>query len=231
MDKLREEVFEANLLLPKNGLVTLTWGNVSGVDREAGYMVIKPSGVEYEKLGPDEMVVVELLTGSVAEGSLNPSSDTPTHLELYKSFGGIGGIVHTHSRWATSFAQALHPIPPLGTTHADYFFGEIPCTRDLDIGEITGDYELETGRVIAERFAELGVDPLEIPAVLVARHGPFTWGESALSAVHNSIILEIVAEMAWRTIALSGASQTNLPHELLLKHYNRKHGAGAYYGQ
>ena len=231
LDELKRRVLEANLLLPKHGLVTFTWGNVSGIDRETGMMVIKPSGVPYEKLTPDDMVVVELITGEAAEDSLKPSSDTPTHLELYKSFPEIGGIVHTHSRWATVFAQAMRPVPPLGTTHADYFYGEIPCTRDLSLSEINGEYETETGRVIAECIQELEITPLEVPAVLVARHGPFTWGTDAFDAVSNALVLEIVAEMAWHTIALQHASGGNFPRELLDKHYYRKHGSGAYYGQ
>ena len=231
MESLKREVFEANLLLPKHGLVTFTWGNVSGIDREEGLVVIKPSGVEYEKLAPDDMVVVELLNGNVVGGSLKPSSDTPTHLELYKSFPKIGGIVHTHSRHATAFAQAMRPIPPLGTTHADYFHGEVPCTRDLAIDEISGDYEIETGRVIVERFADLGLSPEEVPAALAARHGPFAWGETALAAVRNAVALEAVAEIACHSIALSGTYFDELPRALLDKHYSRKHGDKAYYGQ
>ena len=231
LEKLKHEVFDANLLLPKYGLVSFTWGNVSGVDRDAGVMVIKPSGVEYEKLTPEDMVVVELKTGNVVEGLLKPSSDTPTHLELYKSFADIGGIVHTHSRFATPFAQAKLSIPPLGTTHADYFYGEIPCTRELTSGEIAGDYEAETGKVIAACFNEHGLSPIDIPAVLVAGHGPFTWGNSAAEAVHNSAVLEIVAEMAMNTFALTGGAPGKLSQELLDKHFFRKHGSGAYYGQ
>ena len=231
LDTLKQDVCAANLLLVKHGLVTLTWGNVSGIDREAGMVVIKPSGVDYDTLEPDDMVVVELLTGKIAEGSLRPSSDTPTHIELYKSFREIGGIVHTHSRHATAFAQAVRPIPTLGTTHADYFYRDVPCTRELDIREIRGDYEAETGRVIVERFAELGLSPLDVPAVLAARHGPFAWGESAVDAVHNAVVLETVAEMAWYTMSIMEAPPKEFPRELLDKHFFRKHGSGAYYGQ
>ena len=231
LEKLKHEVFEANLLLPKYGLVSFTWGNASGIDREEGLVVIKPSGIEYEKLTPGDMVIVELATGVVVEGSLKPSSDTPTHLELYRSFDDIGGIVHTHSRFATSFAQAKRPVPAFGTTHADYFYGGIPCTRALTADEINGDYESETGKVITECFAEFGLNPLEIPAVLVANHGPFTWGDNAAEAVHNSAVLELVAEMALNTFALTSEKPDELSKELLDKHYLRKHGSGAYYGQ
>ena len=231
LDGLKREVFNANLLLPEHGLVRFTWGNVSGLNRDLGLMVIKPSGVEYKELTPDDMVVVELLTGAVVEGSLKPSSDTPTHLELYRSFPQIGSIVHTHSRWATAFAQSTNPIPLLGTTHADYFHGDIPCTRDMHADEIFGDYETETGRVIVERFNELCLSPMEVPSVLVARHGPFSWGADAQTAVHHAVILEVVAEIAWLTVAIAGFTTVTFPQELLDKHYNRKHGVEAYYGQ
>ena len=231
LESLKQEVYEANLLLPKHGLVAFTWGNVSGIDRDNGLMVIKPSGVEYSKLMPEDMVVVELQTGKAIKNSLKPSSDSPTHLELYRSFTSIGGIVHTHSIWASVFAQAMRPIPTLGTTHADYFNGDIPCTRELSVAEINGNYEAETGRVIAECFSDLGLSPMEVPASLVARHGPFIWGENSHEAVHNAAVLEIVAKMAWHTIGLADGSIDNFPRTLLNKHYKRKHGSEAYYGQ
>ena len=226
---LKQSVFEANLLLPKYGLVTFTWGNVSGVDWERGLVVIKPSGVEYDTMRPEDMVVLELATGKRVEGELKPSSDTPTHLELYRAFPGLGGIVHTHSRWATLMAQAGRGIPALGTTHADYFYGEIPCTRKMTPKEIAADYEKETGSVIIERFA--GLDPTAVPAVLVHSHGPFTWGKSPAEAVHNAVVLEEVAMMAWHDILLTGGTVPAMQQELLDKHYLRKHGANAYYGQ
>lgn len=226
--RLKEQVFQANLLLPRHSLVTFTWGNVSGVDRDQKLMVIKPSGIAYEALQVENMVVVELETGRVVEGSYKPSSDTATHLELYKAFPNIGGIVHTHSRWATSFAQAGRGIPPLGTTHGDYFFGEIPCTRKMTNAEIQGEYELETGRVIKETF--LGKDPDAIPAVLVYSHGPFSWGADPQDAVHNAVVLEEVAFMAFHALMLEPDLAPMQP-ELLDRHYLRKHGADAYYGQ
>ena len=225
--KLKQSVFEANLLLPKYGLVTFTWGNASGIDRESGLVVIKPSGVEYDEMTADDMVVVDLKSGERVEGALSPSSDTPTHLALYRAFPKIGGVVHTHSRWATVFSQAGLGIPALGTTHADYFYGEIPCTRKMTPKEIQGDYELETGNVIIERFAHL--DPGDMPAALVYSHGPFTWGTDAHNAVHNAAVLEEVAFMAWHNIAREGVIP--MQQELLDKHYLRKHGANAYYGQ
>ena len=228
LEKLKQEVLEANLMLPKYGLVTFTWGNVSAVDRESGMVVIKPSGVEYGEMTADHMVVVELATGKVAEGKLNPSSDTPTHLELYRAFEGLGGIVHTHSRWATSFAQAGVGIVPMGTTHADYFYGEIPCTRAMAPEEIAGEYEKETGTVIIEAFK--CIDPLTIPAVLVKSHGPFTWGKTAAEAVHNAVVLEEAAFMNYHAIGLN-PQIGRMQQELLDKHYLRKHGANAYYGQ
>ncbi|MDE5577429.1 MAG: L-ribulose-5-phosphate 4-epimerase [Oscillospiraceae bacterium] len=228
LEKLKQEVLEANLMLPKYGLVTFTWGNVSAVDRESGMVVIKPSGVEYGEMTADHMVVVELATGKVAEGKLNPSSDTPTHLELYRAFEGLGGIVHTHSRWATSFAQAGVGIVPMGTTHADYFYGEIPCTRAMTPEEIAGEYEKETGTVIIEAFKD--IDPLTIPAVLVKSHGPFTWGKTAAEAVHNAVVLEEAAFMNYHAIGLN-PRVGHMQQELLDKHYLRKHGATAYYGQ
>jgi L-ribulose-5-phosphate 4-epimerase len=228
LEHLKEQVCRANLLLPKHGLVTFTWGNVSGIVREQGLMVIKPSGVSYDEMKADDMVVVELETGKVAEGTLKPSSDTPTHLELYKAFPNVGGIVHTHSRWATSFAQAGRGILPLGTTHGDYFYGEIPCTRKMSLGEIQGEYEKETGLVIKETFQ--GKDPDAIPAVLVYSHGPFAWGTDPMDAVHNAVVLEEVAFMNFHTAMLEPGIPP-MQQELLDKHYLRKHGANAYYGQ
>ena len=228
LEQLKKEVYEANMLLPHYKLITFTWGNVSGVDREKGLMVIKPSGVEYDTMKPEDMVVVDLKTGKKVEGDLNPSSDTDTHVALYNAFPNIGGVVHTHSRWATTFAQAGMGIPALGTTHADYFYGEIPCTRKMTPSEINGKYELETGNVIIETFNDK--KPNDIPAVLVHSHGPFTWGTDPHNAVHNAVVLEELAFMAWHNLMMN----PNLPsmqQELLDKHYLRKHGANAYYGQ
>ena len=227
LEKLKQEVLEANLLLPQYGLITFTWGNVSGIDRESGLVVIKPSGVPYDGMTAEDMVVVDL-DGKVVEGKWNPSSDTPTHVELYKAFPNIGGVVHTHSRWATVFSQAGRGIPALGTTHGDYFYGEIPCTREMTPAEIAGEYEKETGNVIVETFA--GKDPAAIPAVLVHSHGPFTWGKDAHEAVHNAVVLEEVAFMNFHSLQLNPA-QTRMQQELLDKHYLRKHGKNAYYGQ
>lgn len=228
LELLKEQVFQSNLLLPRHGLVTFTWGNVSGIDRERGLMVIKPSGVSYEEMTAEDMVVVEVETGKVVEGKLIPSSDTPTHIELYKAFSNIGGIVHTHSRWATSFAQAGRGIMALGTTHGDYFYGEIPCTRKMTKVEIEGEYEKETGSVIKETFQ--GKDPDAIPAVLVHSHGPFAWGTDPMEAVHNAVVLEEVAFMNFHTLMLE-PTIPSMQQELLDKHYLRKHGANAYYGQ
>lgn len=228
LEQLKEQVFQANLLLPKHGLVVFTWGNVSGIDRTQGLVVIKPSGVSYEVMQAEDMVVLELATGKVVEGNLKPSSDTPTHLELYKAFTNIGGIVHTHSRWATSFAQAGRGIIPLGTTHGDYFYGEIPCTRKMTNAEIAGAYEKETGTVIIETFKDK--DPDAVPAVLVHSHGPFTWGQDAMDAVHNAVVLDEVAFMNFHALMLAPNLQPMQP-ELLDKHYLRKHGINAYYGQ
>lgn len=228
LKELKEQVYEANMLLPKHNLVTFTWGNVSGMDRGSGLMVIKPSGVDYDKLTPNDMVVVELESGRRVEGSLNPSSDTPTHLALYRAFGNIGGVVHTHSRWATVFSQSGRGIPPLGTTHADYFYGEIPCTRRMTPEEIRGEYEWETGNVIVKTFE--GKSPDDIPAVLVHSHGPFAWGTDPHNAVHNAVVLEELAFMAWHNLIM----QPDIPpmqRELMDRHYLRKHGADAYYGQ
>lgn len=228
LEELKQAVFEANLLLPKYDLVTFTWGNVSGVDREKGLMVIKPSGVEYDTMRPEDMVVVSLKTGEKVEGDLNPSSDTDTHVVLYNAFPDIGGIVHTHSRWATTFAQAGQGIEALGTTHGDYFYGEIPCTRKMTPEEIGGKYELETGNVIVETFRDKAEN--DIPAVLVHSHGPFCWGTSPKNAVHNAVVLEELAFMAWHAKMLNPALPP-MQQELLDKHYLRKHGANAYYGQ
>ena len=228
LEQLKKEVLEANLALPKYGLVTFTWGNVSAVCREKGVMIIKPSGVEYDGMTADDMVVVSLETGEVVEGKYKPSSDTPTHLELYRAFHEIGGIVHTHSRYATSFAQAGVGILPMGTTHADYFYGEIPCTRDMTREEIGGEYEKETGTVIIERFK--GIDPISIPAVLVKNHGPFFWGKDAKEAVHNAVVLEEIALMNINAMSINPSAGI-MPQALLDKHYLRKHGKNAYYGQ
>lgn len=236
LEELKREVCRANLLLPKYGLVTFTWGNVSGVDRERGLMVIKPSGVEYDAMKPEDMVVVELAAGKVIGSALRPSSDAETHRVLYNAFPGLGGVVHTHSRWATSYAQTGIGIPAYGTTHADYFYGEIPCTRKMTADEITGRYELETGNVIIETFRERGLSPDDIPAVLVMSHGPFTWGADPDNAVHNAVVLEEVAFMARQCTALSpgmpkGEVLRPMQQDLLDKHYLRKHGKNAYYGQ
>lgn len=228
LEALKQSVFEANLLLPKHGLVTFTWGNVSGVDREQGLMVIKPSGVEYDTMRAEDMVVVDLKTGKKVEGKLNPSSDTDTHVVLYNAFPEIGGIVHTHSRWATTFAQAGQGIPALGTTHGDYFYGEIPCTRKMTPAEIGGRYEWETGNVIVETFRDKSAK--DIPAVLVHSHGPFCWGTDPKNAVHNAVVLEEVAFMGWHALQMN-PDLPPMQQELLDKHYLRKHGANAYYGQ
>ena len=227
LDALKKQVLEANLLLPKYGLVTFTWGNVSGVDRESGLVVIKPSGVAYEGMSEEDMVVVDM-DGNVVEGKWKPSSDTATHLELYKAFPDCGGIVHTHSRWATTFAQAGMDIPAMGTTHADYFYGAIPCTRPMTDGEIKGEYERETGRVIVEAFS--GRDPAAVPGALVYSHGPFAWGTDAMNAVHNAVVMEEVAFMDWHAMCLD-PQQGPMQQALLDKHYLRKHGKNAYYGQ
>lgn len=227
LEKLKQDVLEANLLLPKYGLITFTWGNASGLDRESGLVVIKPSGVPYDGMTAENMVVVDL-DGRVIEGKWKPSSDTPTHLVLYKAFPECGGIVHTHSRWATSFAQAGAGIKPLGTTQGDYFYGEIPCTRKMTPEEIGGAYEKETGTVIIETFKDKSPD--DIPAVLVHSHGPFTWGTDPMNAVHNAVVLEELAFMAWHNLVLDPTIPP-MQQELLDKHYLRKHGANAYYGQ
>lgn len=228
LEKLKREVCEANLELVREGLVIQTWGNVSGIDRPSGRVVIKPSGVPYSKMKPSDMVVLSLADGKVVEGKLNPSSDTPTHLILYRAFTEIGGVVHTHSLNATVWAQALKPIPSLGTTHADYFHGEVPCTRLLTKREIESDYEANTGQVIVETFR--GRNPLRCPGVLVASHAPFTWGKTVHEAVHNSIVLEHLAKMASETFRVNPRTKP-MQKALLDKHYLRKHGPDAYYGQ
>ncbi len=227
LEELKEKVFRANLDLPEHGLVTFTWGNVSGIDREKGLVVIKPSGVSYDEMKAEDMVVVDL-DGKRVEGSLNPSSDTPTHVELYKAYPDMGGIVHTHSKWATSWAQAGRSIPPFGTTHADYFYGEIPCARMLTEAEIQGEYEKNTGLVIIETVGDK--DPMAAPGILASGHGPFAWGKDPAEAVHNAVVMEVVAQMAWCSLALNPELQP-LPQAMRDKHYYRKHGANAYYGQ
>lgn len=227
LESLKEKVWKANMELPKYGLVTFTWGNVSGIDREKGLVVIKPSGVEYDGMSVEDMVVVDL-KGNVVEGKWKPSSDTPTHLALYSAFPNIGGVVHTHSRWATSWAQAGRGIPAYGTTHGDYFYGEIPCTRKMTPEEIAGEYEHETGNVIIETFENKSPD--DIPAVLVHSHGPFIWGTDPHNAVHNAVVLEELAFMASSTESITPSIGV-MQQELLDKHYLRKHGKNAYYGQ
>ncbi len=227
LEQLKQQVLEANLLLPKHGLVTFTWGNVSGFDKDSGLFVIKPSGIEYDVMTAEDMVVVDL-DCNVMEGKWKPSSDTPTHAELYKAFPECGGICHTHSRWATTFAQAGRGVPAMGTTQGDYFYGEIPCTRPMTDEEIGGEYEKETGLVITETFT--GIDPMTIPAVLVFSHGPFTWGKTPAEAVHNAVVLEEVAFMDWHAMILN-PTRGPMQHSLLDKHYLRKHGKNAYYGQ
>jgi len=228
LDLLKEQVYQANQLLPRYNLVTFTWGNVSGVDREQGIMLIKPSGVSYEVMNPEDMVAVELETGKVLQERLKPSSDTATHLELYRAFPNIGGIVHTHSRWATIFAQAGRGITAQGTTHADYFYGEVPCTRMMTEAEIQGEYEKQTGLLIKDTFR--GKDPEAVSAVLVHSHGPFAWGKDPLDAFHNAVVLEEVAFMNFHTLMLEPGTPP-MQQELLDKHYLRKHGKNAYYGQ
>lgn len=229
LKKLRKQVCEANLELAARGVVIYTWGNVSAVDRERGLVVIKPSGVAYENMTPDDMVVVDLASGDKVYGRWKPSSDTATHLALYRIFPELGGVAHTHSVNAVAFAQACMDLPALGTTHADYFYGPVPCTRPLTAEETREDYEGNTGLVIAECVRERGTDPLAVPAVLAANHGPFTWGKTAAEAVYHAVVLETVAEMALKTMDLN--PEASLPGYILDKHYRRKHGPGAYYGQ
>lgn len=226
IEDLKQHVFRANLDLVAHGLVLFTWGNVSGIDRERNLMVIKPSGVSYDNMKAEDMVVVDM-EGNVVEGRYKPSSDTPTHLELYKAFPAVGGVVHTHSTFATAWAQAGCDIPNIGTTHADYFSDDIPCTRDMTVAEVKGAYERETGNVIIERFR--GLDPLHIPGVLVKNHGPFSWGKDAHEAVHNAVVMEQVAKMAY--IARQVNPQLTMNKLLIEKHFSRKHGPDAYYGQ
>lgn len=229
LEELKRQVYEANMDLPRYGLVTFTWGNVSGIHRESGLFVIKPSGVDYDKLKPEDMVVIDL-EGNKIEGTLNPSSDTATHVQLYKAFPQIGGIVHTHSSYAVSWAQAGRDIPCYGTTHADYIYGEIPCLRSLTAEEIEEAYEANTGRMIVSEFQRMGKDPLAVPAVLCKNHGPFAWGKTPHEAVHNAVVLEEVAKMAYRAEIINPRIQP-APQALQDKHYFRKHGEGAYYGQ
>ena len=231
LQKLKEEVYKANIALPEHGLVNFTWGNVSGIDREKGLVVIKPSGVEYDALSVESMVVVDM-DGNVVEGDLNPSVDTHTHISLYKSlYPDIGAVVHTHSTWATVFAQCGMDIPAYGTTHADYFFGSIPCTRALTDKQVCGEYERNTGLVIARTFVSRDLDPVSMPAVLVKNHGPFAWGNNPMEAVKNAAILEIVAHMAFHTRLLGGSSTEPVSDILLQRHYDRKHGEDSTYGQ
>ena len=228
LEELKKRVYEANMLLPKYGLVTFTWGNVSEIDRESGLFVIKPSGVDYDLLTPDDMVVMDL-NGNKVEGRYRPSSDTPTHLELYKAFPEIGGIVHTHSSYATSWAQTGRSIPCYGTTHADYFYGNIHCTRELTQQEVMEDYETNTGKVIIETIENGKYDPMAIPGIVVKNHGPFAWGKDPANAVYNAVVMEKVAEMDLKTLALNPNSA--MAQYMLDKHYMRKHGPNAYYGQ
>ena len=229
LEELKKQVYEANMLLPAYKLITFTWGNVSGIDREKGLFVIKPSGVEYDELKPEDMVVLDL-EGNVVEGDYRPSSDTATHLEIYKAFAEVGGVVHTHSSYATSWAQAGRSIPCYGTTHADYFYGEIPCLRCLNADEIADAYEENTGHLIVNEFNRMNKDPMAVPAVLCKNHGVFTWGKNAVDAVHSAVVTEEVAKMAFRT-ELINTEVKPAPQELQDKHYFRKHGANAYYGQ
>ncbi len=228
LKRLKQDVFEANLELQARGVVIYTWGNVSGIDRERNLIVIKPSGVSYAEMKAEDMVVVDLLSGERVEGKLKPSSDTPTHLELYRRFPTIGGITHTHSKTATAFAQAGLPIPAFGTTHADYFYGDIPCTRELTPDEVESGYELNTGKVIIETIGAR--DPLSNPGILVRNHGPFAWGTTAAESVYHAVVLETVAEIALSTVLLK-KDCSRAPQHILDKHYFRKHGANAYYGQ
>jgi L-ribulose-5-phosphate 4-epimerase len=227
LEQLKKEVYDANMELQEKGMVIYTWGNVSGIDREKELVVIKPSGVDYDKMKPEDMVVVDL-KGNVVEGNYKPSSDTATHLILYRAYPAIGGVVHTHSTWAVTFAQAGMDIPALGTTHADYFYGDIPCTRELSKEEISGDYEVNTGKVIVETIGDK--DPMAVPGILVKNHGPFAWGKTPAGSVYNAVVMDKVAEMAYKTMTLN-PRVNRVSQYLLDKHYFRKHGANAYYGQ
>ena len=229
LEQLKQEVYKANMDLVRYGLVIFTWGNVSGIDRERGLVVIKPSGVDYETMRPEDMVVVDLNTGKVVEGDLRPSSDTPTHLALYRAWPEIGGVVHTHSTYATAWAEAGIDLPNIGTTHADYFHNAIPCTADMTEAEVKGEYELETGNVIIARFAKDGINPVHTPSVLVKNHGPFSWGKDPHEAVHNAVVMEQVAKMAF--VAYSVNPRLTMNPLLIEKHFSRKHGPNAYYGQ
>ena len=229
LEELKKKVYEANMDLVRHGLVIFTWGNVSGIDRERGLVVIKPSGVDYDTMTPDDMVVVDLHTGEVVEGSLRPSSDTPTHLVLYRAWPEIGGVVHTHSTYATAWAQAGIDLPNIGTTHADYFHNAIPCTADMTEAEVKGQYELETGNVIVNRFRLGAINPVHTPGVLVKNHGPFSWGKDPHAAVHNAVVMEQVAKMAF--VAYSVNPRLTMNPLLVEKHFSRKHGPNAYYGQ
>ena len=229
LEQLKQAVYEANMELPRRGLVTYTWGNVSGIDRQQGLVVIKPSGVEYEELTPDRLVVLDL-DGHIVEGDLNPSSDTKTHLELYKAFPALGGVVHTHSPYAVAWAQAGRDIPCYGTTHADYFYGPVPCARHLTKEELDEDYEKNTGKVIIETFAARGIDPVHVPAIICRSHGPFTWGKNPAQAVYHAVVLEEVAKMAAYTRLVSPDAPP-APAHVMEKHFMRKHGPNAYYGQ
>ncbi|THG50676.1 MULTISPECIES: L-ribulose-5-phosphate 4-epimerase [Muribaculum] len=229
LEELKQKVYKANIDLVRHGLVIFTWGNVSGIDREKGLVVIKPSGVDYDSMTADQMVVVDLATGKVVEGELRPSSDTPTHLVLYRAFPEIGGIVHTHSTYATAWAQAGKDLPNIGTTHADYFHNAIPCTDDMTAAQVQGDYELETGNVIVDRFIREHINPVHTPGVLVKNHGPFSWGKNPDEAVHNAVVMEQVAKMAF--VAYSVNPGLTMNPLLVEKHFSRKHGPNAYYGQ
>ncbi len=229
LESLKKEVCEANLELARRGMVVYTWGNVSGVDRQKGLVVIKPSGVDYDGMQPEDMVVVDLATGETVEGKWKPSSDTKTHLELYRTFPSIGGISHTHSINAVSFAQAGMDIPVLGTTHADYFYGAVPCTRELTCAEVEDAYEINTGKVNVECFRERGLDPMAVPGVVVRNHGPFAWGKDAAASVYHAVVMDVVAEMSLKSLMLN--PQASIQQYVLDKHFMRKHGPGAYYGQ
>ena len=229
LEELMKQVWEANLELMRRGVVIYTWGNVSGVDRESGLMVIKPSGENYNEMKPEDMVAVDLASGSIVKGRYKPSSDTATHLELYRAFPSVGGITHTHSINAVAFAQAGIDVPSLGTTHADYFYGSIPCTRELSQQEVEEAYEVNTGKVIVETLKNRRVDPMAVPGVIVKNHGPFSWGKDPAASVYHAVVMDTIAEMAWKTLLLN--PQTSMAQYILDKHYMRKHGANAYYGQ